>query len=90
MNKDNGCDASSRVSPYPFNFSVLRENDEDPALGKKVKWLIDSDDDYIVYVDQDDYVEWTMNANTMLAGAGDLLTRVGWLEAVDDEHLSQL
>ncbi len=77
-------------TPYPFNFSTLREGDYDPVLGKKVKWLIDSDDDYIVYIDQDDYVEWTMNANAMLVGNGDLLTRVAGLEAVECDHLSEL
>lgn len=83
-------DGDPRVSPYPFNFSVLREGDTDPTLGKPVKWLIDSDDDYIVYVDDDTYVEWTMNSNAVLADAGDLLTRVGWLEAVEVSHLSEV
>jgi len=59
MTENKETETISRVSPYPFNFSVLREGDHDPVLGKQVKWLIDSDDDYIVYVDQDDYVEWT-------------------------------
>jgi hypothetical protein len=77
------------VSPYPFNFSSLREGDADPVLGKTVKWLIDSDDDYIVYIDEENYVEWTMNSNDRLPNAGPLLTKVGWLEAADDEHLDE-
>lgn len=78
-----------RWTPYPYNFSALREGEPDPVLGKTVKWLIDSDDDYIVYVDEDDYVEWTMNSNAMLSDASDLLTRVGWLEAAKIDHLQQ-
>jgi hypothetical protein len=76
------------VVRYPYNFSTLKEGCVDPVLGKRVKWLIDSDDDYVVYVDEDFYVEWTMNRNDMLHGGGDILTRVGWLEAVDDSHLN--
>jgi hypothetical protein len=76
-------------SLYPFNFSTLREGGEDPVQGKKIKWIVASDDDYIVYIDEKDrFVEWTMNSNDLLAGAGDHLTRVGWLEAADVRHLS--
>src|SRR6267142_3714548 len=84
--------ASQPVAPpslYPFDFSPLREGDTDPVLGKTIKWLIDSDNDYIVYIDDDDYVQWTMNDNRMLANASDLLTRVGWLEAAEVDHLEQ-
>jgi hypothetical protein len=89
MHRNNVVSPELRLAPYPFNFSTLREGDTDPVLGKVVKWLIDSDDDYIVYVDEDDYVEWTMNSNAMLANASDLVTRVGWLEAAETEHLAQ-
>jgi hypothetical protein len=78
------------VSPYPFNFSVLAEGMRDPVLEKDVKWLIDSDDDYVVYIDQQNYVEWTMNRNDRLPPeAGPILTRAGWLESVDDEGLTE-
>src|SRR5215831_9149715 len=76
------------TTPYPFNFSSLREGCTDPCLNKTVHWLISSDDDYIVYVDQDDYVEWTMNENSRLDENGALLTRVGQLEAAQTKHLT--
>jgi hypothetical protein len=73
---------------YPFPFSTLREGDKDPMLGKDVAWLIDSDYDYIVYIDKDGYVEWTMNRNDMLGPeTGPYLNKIGWLEAVDTSHL---
>lgn len=76
-------------SPYPFNFSGLTEGSHDPVLEKDVKWLIDSDDDYIVYIDEQNYVEWTMNQNDRLPDeAGPVLTRVGWLESADDQGLN--
>ena len=78
----------SAQTPYPFNFSTLREGDKDPTLNKVVEWLIDCDDDYIVYLDEDYYVEWTMNDNSLLGpDTGPYLNMVGWLEAVDTSYL---
>jgi hypothetical protein len=75
------------TTPYPFNFSSLREGCIDPCLRKKVQWLIASDDDYVVYVDEDNYVEWTMNDNSLLVDYGAQLTRVGALESAQTKHL---
>src|SRR4051812_49010758 len=80
---------SCKESPYPFNFSSLREGCVDPCLNKQVKWLISSDDDYIVYVDDDFFVEWTMNDNRVLDESGALLTRIGQLESAQTSHLTQ-
>ena len=72
---------SAREEIYPFRFSKLREGDKDPTLNKVVDWLIDSDDDYIVYLDEDSYVEWNMNRNDMLnTETGPYLNKVAWLE----------
>lgn len=75
---------------YPFAFYTLREGDRDPMLGKDIAWLIDSDYDFIVYIDTDGYVEWTMNRNDMLGpAAGPYLNQIGWLEAIDTTHLEK-
>jgi hypothetical protein len=75
---------------YPFNFSNLREGDKDPTLGKEVWALISSDDDYIVYLDEDGYVQWTMNDNKMLGrDSGPYLNMVGRLEAVNISYLGK-
>ena len=74
---------------YPFCFSDLREGDSDPTLNKTVKWLVDSDDDFIVYIDTDNFVEWNMNDNDLLGpDTGPHLNRVGQLEAVDLSNLN--
>src|SRR5262245_51405595 len=74
---------------YPFIFSTLREGDFDPTLNKTVLWLIDSDKDFIVYLDEDNFVEWNMNSNDMLGPeTGPYLNQVGRLEAVDTSYLS--
>jgi hypothetical protein len=74
---------------YPFKFSRLREGDKDPTLNKVVDYLIDSDDDFIVYLDDAHYVEWNMNDNNMLGcETGPYLNMVGGLEAVDVSYLT--
>lgn len=82
---------------YPFQFADLKEGEFDPTLGNKVKWLISSDDNFIVYISEDDrddkelYVEWNMNDTCLLKQeAGPYLNRVGQLEAVDISRLSKL
>lgn len=78
----------TQPTKYPFIFSKLREGDQDPTLGKTVEILVDSDDDFIVYLDEDHYVEWNMNDNNLLGkGTGSYLNRVGQLEAIDTRHL---
>lgn len=87
--QQDACD-QPRDTIYPFMFSKLRENDLDPTLNKTVKWLVNSDDDFIVYIDEDLYVEWNMNNNSMLdANTGPHLNRVGQLEAVDTTYLDR-
>jgi hypothetical protein len=81
---------------YPFQFSDIKEGDIDPTLGKKVKWLISSNDNFIVYISEDDqdseglYVEWNMNDGDILKpDTGPYLNRVGQLESVDLSYLSE-
>ena len=58
-------------------------------LGKTIDWVIDSDRPFIVYIDTDGYVEWTMNNNEMLGPeTGPYQNMIGWLEAVDTSHLA--
>jgi len=74
---------------YPYDFSRLREGDHDPTLNKDVQWLIESSEDFIVYLDEDDFVEWNMNATAALGpDTGPYLNIVGRLEAVDTGYLS--
>ena len=74
---------------YPFKFSTLAESDLDPTLKHRIEWLIDSDDDFIVYIDEQNYVEWNMNDNDMLgADTGQALNRIAQLESFDTDELS--
>lgn len=51
------------INPEPndqseIDFTTLKEGDTDPNLGKRIKTLIFSAEDFVVYLDDDDYVEW--------------------------------
>jgi hypothetical protein len=81
-------DGSANTKQYPQNFSCLTEGDTDPILGKKIQVLIESDDDFIVYLDQELYVWWNTNDNELVNQHGDELTRVAVLESVQVDHLS--
>src|SRR5262245_15561118 len=97
--QDDGHSPSSPTGPkaangisdklYPFDFSKLREGDHDPTLNKKVEWLIDNNEHFIVYLDEDNFVEWTTNESAILGtDTGPYLNIVGRLEAVDTSYLS--
>jgi hypothetical protein len=74
---------------YPYRFSKLSEGDYDPTLKKTVEWLIDSDDEFIVYIDEKGYVEWNMNDNKILGeGTGEHLNKIAFLESFDTGKLS--
>jgi hypothetical protein len=73
---------------YPFPLSTLRDGDKDPTLNKTVQWLIDSDDDFIIYLDEENYVEWNMNEKNRLSPeTGEYLNWVGALVAIDTSYL---
>jgi hypothetical protein len=74
---------SDRANPtYPFDFSILKEGEDEPLLGKKIDSLISSDEDYIVFLDDDCFVWWDMNENVLLDDQGVGLTRVAVLESI--------
>jgi hypothetical protein len=43
---------------HDFDYSVLREGEVEPVLGKRIDTLIAKHRDYIVYLDDELYVEW--------------------------------
>jgi hypothetical protein len=74
-------------SPYPMIFSRLKEGDVDPTTGKTIAVLIESDDDYIVYLDNELFVQWNMNDSSRLGpDTGEALNRVAVLEAIKVEN----
>ncbi len=63
------------------NFRPFCEGDFDPTLNKKIRILIDCATDYLVYLDDDLYVEWTFNG-TAPGGFEDVANRIGRLETL--------
>jgi hypothetical protein len=68
------------------DFTPFCEGDIDPTLNKKIRTLIDCDTDYIVYLDEDLYVEWSFNQDSP-GGFDDVANRIGRLETVSMTQL---
>jgi hypothetical protein len=67
---------------YPFDFSILKEGDHEPLLGKKIASLVSSDYDYIVFLDDQSFVWWDLNDDVLVNQYGDAITRVAVLESI--------
>ena len=84
MNAQPGPGSGRRVEDYtPFC-----EGDVDPTLNKKICTLIDSDEDYLIYLDEDMYVEWTFICDSP-AGFEDAANLIGHLEAQSFTQLNE-
>lgn len=65
------------------DFSTFCEGDLEPTLNKKIQTIIIASADYIVYVDQNNYVQWSYtDKKTMPKGFGLIANRVGYLESL--------
>ncbi|HEY2828553.1 MAG TPA: hypothetical protein VGJ88_00440 [Thermoanaerobaculia bacterium] len=76
-------DAISGSAREIKDFSSFCEGDIDPTLNKRIRVLIDADTQYIVYLDEELYVEWSMAADFPLQQEfGDIANTVGHLETL--------
>ncbi len=67
------------------DFSCLCEGDPDPSLNKTIHTLIDADKDYIVYLDDDFFVEWSARPGfegTQSKDFGEIANRIALLETL--------
>ena len=72
------------------DFSTFCENDVDPSLGKKIGTLIDSSKDYIIYLDEDYFVQWSYTEaydSKVTKGFADIANRVRFLETLSRSEL---
>jgi hypothetical protein len=84
MNAQSGSGSGRRVE----DFTPYCEGDLDPTLNKKIRTLIDSDKDYLVYLDEDLYVEWTFICDSP-AGFEDTANSIGHLETLSLTQLDE-
>jgi hypothetical protein len=68
------------------DFTSFCEGDLDPTLNKKIRTLIDSDTDYLVYLDEDLCAEWTFNGDSP-SGFDDVANRIWRLETLSITQL---
>jgi hypothetical protein len=80
--------ASSGSGKKVDDFGTFCEGDLDPSLNKKIQTLIDGSTDYIVYLDEDLYVEWSFNKETP-DGFEDVANRIGRLETLSITQLNE-
>jgi hypothetical protein len=68
------------------DFSTFCEGDVDPSLNKKIRELIDSQDDYLIYLDDDLQAEWTWtdsyNEGKDPPGFAEIANRIAHLETL--------
>jgi hypothetical protein len=69
------------------DFTPFCEGDIDPTLNKKITTLIDSGRGYLVYLDEDDFVEWTFICEAP-AGFESTANKIGLLETLSLTQLS--
>src|ERR1035438_263908 len=69
------------------DFTTFCEGDVDPTLNKRITTLIDSDTDYLIYLDEDHYVEWSLICQSP-AGFDSTANRIGHLETLSLTQLS--
>lgn len=79
-------EAVSGTGKEVSDFNSFCEGDTDPTLNKKIRALIDCNKDYIVYLDEDLYVEWSFNQDSP-DGFEDIANRIGRLETVSRTQL---
>jgi hypothetical protein len=69
------------------DFSTFCEGDTEPTLNKKIRTLIDATEKYIVYLDEDLYVEWSDLFEESPAGFEETANRIGHLETLSITQL---
>ena len=72
------------------NYNLFREGDFEPHLGKQIQTLIFKTTDFIVYLDEDLYVEWafTLSFPEWPQEVGLVLNRVSLVQALPASRLS--
>jgi hypothetical protein len=74
------------------NFSSFCDGDIDPTLNKEIHCLIDTEDNYIVYVDKDFYVQWsilTPKYGNVIPSFGAIANKLRQLETLSRTSLNK-
>jgi len=73
------------------DFSPFCDGDIEPTLNKKIYSLIDAGDDYIVYVDSDFYVQWSLTEKygDVIPSFGSIANRLCQLETLSRTSLRE-
>src|SRR5438270_3506335 len=84
MSSDDGTGSGRAVD----DFSPFCEGDLEPTLNKRIGHLIDSTNQYIVYLDTELYAEWSMaDGFDVPAAFGEVANGIGHLETLAGDRL---
>jgi len=73
-----------------MNLSGLKYGDTDPNLGKKIKELILSTDTFIVYLDEDDVIQWSTSGKTGFGDQfGSIQNQISFWESISNRMFSK-
>jgi hypothetical protein len=74
-----------------YDFTELNEGDIEPSLGKKIETLIKSEKYFIVYLDEDDFVQWSTHTKygNLPNYFGKIFNEVAHLETMSIALLSE-
>jgi len=67
-------------------FSKLKAGDIEPTLGKKIKELILASDTFIVYMDDNDVIQWSSDKDDVL---GDIPNQISYWETISNKLFSR-
>src|SRR6267154_2613514 len=73
------------------DYNYFREGDIEPHMGKTIRFLIYKEKDFIVYLDEELYVQWAFTAaqREFTSEEGQALNRVSELQALPISHLKE-
>jgi hypothetical protein len=72
------------------DFTPFCENDIEPTLNKKIVTLIDAEEDYIVYIDDQYFVQWSFTATKEIPeGFGKVTNSLRYLETISRTQLQK-
>jgi hypothetical protein len=73
-----------------MDFADIKTGDIEPLLGKKVKEIIECSNTFIVYMDEDDIIQWAAAGHGQLGeNFGDIQNQISYWESISNKVFSK-
>ncbi len=67
-----------------MDFSELKAGDIDPYFGKKIKEIILSSNTFIVFMDEDDVIQWATSGHAECENFGEIQNQISYWESISN------